>query len=215
MLQAVIFDFDGVIVLSEQPRFQVIQKSAKIHGVIIEDQAIKQLLGRNTRNFLTDVLSPTQMSVREAIIADYEKEYKGNITKYVQPIGASIEFIKNYQGQIPFALASMSSRLVVERLLQHFDISTKFVSIICKEDVMNHKPDPEIYLKSAQRLSIAPSNCIVIEDTVVGIQAALNAGMQCFVLINGFNHQEEFTGIPVSGFIQTEKDFENLIKFAV
>jgi putative hydrolase of the HAD superfamily len=206
MIKAIIFDFDGVLVLSEKPRFQVIQKSAANYNVAIPDESINKMVGRTTISFLNDVLAQNEKPLIDKIIEDYEKEYKGNITKYVQPIGTTVEFIKNYTGLLTFALASMSSRKVIEELTKHFGIYEKFKSIICKEDVTRHKPDPEIYLKSAEELHIEPSECAVIEDTMVGVQSALNANMKCFVLLNGFNRKDEFADAPIAGYISTQED---------
>ncbi len=210
MTKAIIFDFDGVLVLSEKPRFQVIQQSASNNGVTITDEAIKKMVGRTTINFLNDVLQESEKPLIDKIIEEYEKEYKGNITKYVEPIETTVEFIKNYNGSLSFALASMSSRRVIEELTKYFGIYEKFKSIICKEDVAHHKPDPEIYLKSAEELQVEPSECVVIEDTMVGVQSALNANMSCFVLINGFNSKDEFTDTPIAGFISTQEDLKNI-----
>lgn len=210
MTKAIIFDFDGVLVLSEKPRFQVIQQSASNNGVTIIDEAIKKMVGRTTINFLNDVLQQSEKPLINKIIEDYEKEYKGNITKYVEPIDIAVEFIKNYTGSLTFALATLSSRKVIEELTKHFGIYEKFKSIICKEDVAHHKPDPEIYLKSAKELQIEPSECVVIEDTMVGVQSALNANMKCFVLLNGFNGRTEFADTPIAGFISSQEDLERI-----
>ena len=96
--------------------------------------------------------------------------------------------------------------------MKHFGVYDKFASIVCKEDVMRHKPDPEIYLISAKALGVDSRECIAIEDSVVGAQAALNARMECYVLLNGYNSQSEFSNLPIAGFINKLQDFENITK---
>lgn len=210
MNKAIIFDFDGVLVSSETPRFQFIQKLAAGNGIKIPDVAIKKMVGRTTANFLSDVLLDSQKPLIDKIIKEYEREYKGNITKYVKPIEFTVNFIKNYKGQLILALASMSSRKEVEKLIKYIGIYEKFKLIVCREEVTNHKPNPEIYLKTAAKLGIEPSNCIVIEDTVIGAQSALNASMKCYVVVNELNNREEFAGILVEGFVNTKEDLERI-----
>lgn len=211
MNKAIIFDFDGVLVSSEKPRFQVIQKAAVSNNVKIADEAIKKMVGRTTINFLNDVLAESEKSLINKIVEEYEKEYKGNITEYVEPIDVSVDFIKNYNGSLLFALASMSSRRVIEELTKHFGIYERFKSLICQEDITHHKPDPEIYLRAAEELQVAPLECVVIEDTIVGVQSALNANMKCYVLLNGLNSKDEFADLAVEGFISTQVDLEKIV----
>lgn len=118
----------------------------------------------------------------------------------------TVNFIKEYNGQLEFALASMSSRRVIEELTKHFGIFPKFKVIISKDEVKNHKPDPEIYLDVAKKLNLLPDECIVIEDTIVGVQAVVNANIHCFVLLNGFNSKRDFGDIKVDGFIESKED---------
>ena len=206
MIKALIFDFDGVLAESEVPRFGVMQKSAAKCGVEIKNEAIAKMVGRTTLHFLNEVVSDSQKYLIEDIVEEHNREYKGNITKYVQPIAFSVNFVKQYHGSLVLALATASSHKVVDELTNHFGIFDKFQVKIYKEDVTAHKPDPEIYLKTVEALRLSPNECVVIEDTVVGVESALNAGMKCYVLLNGFNTKNEFEGMSVEGFISLEED---------
>ena len=175
MIKAIIFDFDGVLVSSELARFQALQRFAKKYEVIISDDTINKMVGRTTLTFLNEILNEKEKLALNNIIADHEKEYKGNITQFVAPIKHSVEFVRNYKGPLAIALASMSSHTTIEMILKHFGVYEKFLSISGKEDVMNYKPHPEIYLKAVERLGLLPNECVAVEDTVVGVRAALDA----------------------------------------
>lgn len=210
MFKAIIFDFDGVLALSEEPRFKVIQQIAEYHGVVIENNKIKQMVGKTTLTFLTDIFTKKEKSLIPLIVHDYEKEFKENIIKYVKPLYFSVNFIKNYHGPLLFAIASMNSCKVITKLTNHFGIFNKIKLIVAKEDVRKHKPNKEIYVKTAEQLNILANECIVVEDTPIGVRAGLNANMRCYVIINGLNNKEEFSGLPISGFIMSERDFYNI-----
>lgn len=209
MFKAIIFDFDGVIVLSEEPRFKALQKSAARFGVTLPDNSFGKMHGKTTLNYLKEYLSDSEKLLMDKIIDEYETTYKKNIAKYVTPIEHTVDFIKNYRGPLQFALATGSSRKVIEELTGNFGIYEKFTSLTCKEDVNNHKPDPETYLKTARALGVKPTECVVIEDSVVGVQSALNAHMKCYVLLNGFNKKSLFDSLPIAGFINNLRDMKN------
>ncbi len=210
MIQALIFDYDGVVVLSEQPRFRVLRTQAAKFGVVIRDDAFAQMLGKPTRVFFDKVLPDINSRTRQNIIDAYEIEFKGNITDHVAVVEPVIGFIKNYTGSVPLALASMSDYAVIERVLKHIDIYDAFKVIIGKDTVKRHKPDPEIYLTAAERLGVQPSLCAAVEDTPVGAEAALRAGMTAYALLNGFNNENDFAGLAVR-FVRSPEDIRGIL----
>jgi HAD superfamily hydrolase (TIGR01509 family) len=80
-------------------------------------------------------------------------------------------------GKIPFAVVSGSTRDSVTRSLKTLGILDKFETLVCAGDYRKSKPDPEPFLIAAERLGVAPKDCLVFEDTEMGIQAATAAGM--------------------------------------
>jgi beta-phosphoglucomutase-like phosphatase (HAD superfamily) len=88
-----------------------------------------------------------------------------------------LEHIDFSHGHIPFAVVSGSTRDSVIASLKALDILDKFETLVCAGDYSRSKPDPEPFLLAAQRLGAAPEDCLVFEDTEMGIQAATAAGM--------------------------------------
>ena len=76
----------------------------------------------------------------------------------------------------------------------------------------HHKPNPEIYLKTATDLQIEPMHCLVFEDTVVGVKAALDAGMFCCVVLNGMNIKEEFKELGIFAFVDSKESMVQAIE---
>jgi HAD superfamily hydrolase (TIGR01509 family) len=88
-----------------------------------------------------------------------------------------LEHIDLSHGKIPFAVVSGGNRESVTNSLTTLGILDKFDTLVCSEDYVKPKPDPEPFLTAAQRLGVAPADCLVFEDTEMGIQAATAAGM--------------------------------------
>jgi HAD superfamily hydrolase (TIGR01509 family) len=89
-----------------------------------------------------------------------------------------LEHIEAQYGRIPFAVVSGSTRDSVEASLRMLMLLEKFETLVCAGDYRKSKPDPEAFLVAARRLKIAPQDCLVFEDTDMGIEAARAAGMQ-------------------------------------
>ena len=88
------------------------------------------------------------------------------------------EIERNHTGaRIPMAVVSGSTRDSVTRSLELLGLLDRFDTLVCAGDYTRSKPDPEPFLVAAQRLGVAPSDCLVFEDTAMGIQAATAAGM--------------------------------------
>ena len=85
--------------------------------------------------------------------------------------------IQHSHGRIPFAIVSGGGRESVERSLAQLGLFDRFETLVCAEDYTRAKPNPEPYLLAAERLRIAPAHCLVFEDTQLGVDAAMAAGM--------------------------------------
>jgi HAD superfamily hydrolase (TIGR01509 family) len=88
-----------------------------------------------------------------------------------------LEHIEARHGQIPFAVVSGSTRDSVTASLKALQLLDRFDTMVCAGDYAKSKPDPEPFLVAAERLGVAPPDCLVFEDTDMGIQAATAAGM--------------------------------------
>lgn len=209
MVKALIFDFDGVLALSEGARFNFLQYLAPRYGITLSENHKRIAYGKTTQNYLEDIL-PGQDDVIQKMLHDFRNEYIARITDFIEPIPSTTNFIRDYHGDVPIAIASMSSRKTIELFLNHIGIMDKISCIVSRDEVARVKPDPEVYLKAAKELSVAPEHCLAFEDTVLGAQAVLSAGMQCCIILNGVNTREEFDDMNVH-FVDSEKALHAII----
>ncbi len=109
----------------------------------------------------------------------------------VQPFDGVSDLLFNLtKKRIPLALASSSSREVVDSIIDKFDLRQYFKVIVSGSDVQHSKPHPEIFLIASKKLEISPSYCIVVEDSPNGVKAAHLAGMGCIGFESGKNHPD-------------------------
>ncbi len=119
------------------------------------------------------------------------------ILPQLQAVPEVLEHIEISYGQIPFAVVSGSTRDSVTRSLEVLHILDRFDTLVCAGDYQKSKPDPEPFLIAAERLGVAPHDCLVFEDTEMGIQAATAAGMASVKIPQP---RERLTTGMVSGF---------------
>jgi beta-phosphoglucomutase family hydrolase len=112
----------------------------------------------------------------EKVARRKEELYFENLPQ-LKAVPEVMEHIEASYRLIPFAVVSGSTRDSVTRSLEALRILDRFDTLVCAGDYRNSKPDPEPFLLAAQRLGIAPEDCLVFEDADMGIQAATAAGM--------------------------------------
>jgi HAD superfamily hydrolase (TIGR01509 family) len=112
----------------------------------------------------------------ERVTADYRAIYR-QLMEQVTPIEEVVRFAREVHEFAPISVASGGDRLEVEHALARTGLLDLFCCVITAEDVTHGKPDPEVLLCCAQRMGVAPGRCVVVEDGVLGIEAAERAGM--------------------------------------
>lgn len=209
-ITAAIVDFDGVIADTETARFAKLQEILKRHGVVISNDFFLSTVGRPAKAVFSEFngsISPREIKIA---LQEYHTEFKSKLLRFAKPIEPTVEFFKSYAGGKRLAIASMSTGAAIEMILENFGIRSKFEMILSRDDVSHLKPHPEIYLKTARRMSVRPQECVVIEDSLPGVQAAQAAKMSCYIFLNGVNRRSDFLGIRAAGYLETKGDFDRL-----
>jgi HAD superfamily hydrolase (TIGR01509 family) len=140
------------------------------------------------RRFFPDD-SPAELQAR---CERKEVTYRRIYAPHLQLLPGCGEFLEQTrERQIPLALATAGDWINIEFTLQGLGIRDLFTVIIGGEDVRHGKPHPEVFLKAADALEIAPEDCLVFEDSTSGVEAARRAGMKCIV-VNAMTPREDF-----------------------
>jgi beta-phosphoglucomutase family hydrolase len=177
---AVIFDMDGVIVDNMPYHKKAWAEFFERHNppMILED--FIQHMGKSNEDLLT-VLFGKKITEDEILSLGEEKEalYREIYAPEVKPLQGFVDFLRSLKNNhVKTAIATAAPKVNLDFLLEHIDVRDDFDVLIDDSEVNKGKPDPEIYLKAAQRLDYPPELCLVFEDSLAGIQAAINAGMK-------------------------------------
>ena len=202
---ALIFDMDGVVIDSNPEHCATWAEFNRRYGIETTDEMIGRMYGRRNdeivRDYFGDGLSDEEVAARGAAKEQLFRERLGGRVQDVLVPGI-LNFIQEYQ-ECPIALATNAEPANVEFVLNSSGLRPYFRAIVDGHQVRNPKPDPEVYVKAASLLKIAPENCIVFEDSLSGVTAARRAGMRVIgVCTTHVNLQG--TSITVDNFFSRE-----------
>jgi len=175
--KAYLFDCDGTIVDSMPLHYVAWEKVLAEYGCKFGEDVFYSWGGMP----VTEIIAA--LNVRDGLsmpLEEVERRKEAmyfNILPELKAVPEVLEHIHMSHGTIPFAVVSGSTRDSVTRSLKTLGILEKFETLVCAGDYTKSKPDPEPFLIAAERLGVAPEDCLVFEDTEMGIQAATAAGM--------------------------------------
>ena len=178
MIQGIVFDCDGTLADTMPLHWIAWNRIATRHGLHFPEDRFYALGGVPSRDILK-LLSREQNIALDpiAVSAEKEDEYLPMLAQ-VQPIEAVVSVARAYHGKIPMAVASGGQKPIIEQVLVHLGIRHLFDAIVTSEDVNQQKPAPDIFLEAARRIGIAPQLCRGYEDTDLGMQSIIAAGME-------------------------------------
>lgn len=209
---AFLFDLNGTIVDD-----MAYHKKVWYHVLVNElgakmsfEQVAAEMYGKNSelldRVFGKGHFSPEQ--VQEIEMAK-ERKYQEIYRPVMKPLPGLMDFLEAARSAgIPLAIGSAAIPFNIDFVLDELQIRSYFSSIVSAFDVPVSKPNPDVFLKGAQDLGVAPENCIVFEDAPKGVEAAANAGMKA-VAITTMHTEEEFSSY--NNIIAYTSDYKTLM----
>jgi HAD superfamily hydrolase (TIGR01509 family) len=185
-----IFDMDGTIADSEKIAQRVTIDYFKSRGIIINKKEQKDVFGLNWKDLVREILKRHGMEYSQTLKDTLKERYVRTMRKEVEAVPGAHDLLSFLKERLKLALATNSRYREVEIICSKLDFNKFFDLKLARDHVKNAKPDPEIYLKTADNFDAQPDECIVFEDSVVGIRAAKAAGMACIAITN--TYQPEF-----------------------
>lgn len=177
--KCVLFDFDGVIADTEESNARYLGKALAVFGVDITPEEKARLVGMNEIGMLEEILRRAQPPVTVDRLLE-ERRRQGNTYEddpALTLIPGVLEFLRRLRaaGKQTALVSSTSSRLILAAL-NRLRLASLFDVIICGDMVREKKPSPECYQKAMALLGVKPEECVVVEDSPVGIRAGKAAG---------------------------------------
>lgn len=182
-MQAVLFDFDGVVVRSMEDHYEGWRKALEEYGIemspeelyIMEGAGVEELASQFTRKFNLPVEETPNIIRRKQL--HYEQIKKIEFYPHLIDV---FQWIQEKNMKTALVTGGESERVL--SAVESFGLSDRFNVIVTANDVRYTKPSPEPYLHAAYLLGVEPKECVAIENAPLGIQSAKNAGMRCIAV---------------------------------
>jgi beta-phosphoglucomutase family hydrolase len=195
MKKAVIFDMDGVIAETEHAHIVAEKQTMLKYGIKISEDELHEYTGTTAKVMFTSLIKKHRLDTTfDRIFKEKEEILFKLLEEDVQPTKGVIDLLRKLRKmKVKLAVASSSHKRMIEYVLKKLEIIDFFDSIVGAEDIDRSKPDPEIFLISAKRLNVKPEECIVVEDSKLGVEAAKKAGMKCLGYVNPSSGKQDLS----------------------
>ncbi len=186
---ALIFDMDGVLIDSNPFHLEKWAGYLREHGIAFKDEELPLLiLGKRNDSLIRHFFGPdvTREESRR-MSEEVEARFRAAFRAHARPLPGLDQLVREcHDAQVPMAVASSAMCKNVEFAVDALGYRPYFRRMVSGDEVSHAKPDPEIYLKAAERLGADPKMCIGFEDSFPGIGAVLAAGMKCVAIASTF-----------------------------
>jgi HAD superfamily hydrolase (TIGR01509 family) len=178
-IHALIFDCDGTLAHTMPVHWKAWQEVTAKYGIQFPEDRFYSLGGVPTRDIVRMLATEQGRPDIDPLAFAHDKE-QAYFARFheIGPVDEVVAIAREARGRLPMAVASGGSRVAITRVLSHLGILDWFQAVVTNEDVTRQKPAPDIFLEAARRLQVAPQHCRGYEDTDLGMQSIVAAGME-------------------------------------
>ena len=185
MIEAVVFDLDGVLLDSEHVWDGVREELARERGGRWHPRAQAEMMGMSSTEwsrYMHEVIGLREPPAE--INAEIVRRMQARYAEHLPLIDGAVGAVERLARSFRLALASSSNRPLIDLVLAQADLGAVFEVTVSSEEVARGKPAPDVFLEAARRLGVAADRCAAIEDSGNGIRAARAAGMRVIAIPN-------------------------------
>lgn len=211
MIKAAIFDLDGLLADTEELQFRAVRHALASESIPLDIETYQERWIRNGES-LVDYLADYQSEFDPEHFRELKRTYyHAEIPENLQPMPGANELLAALHGKLQIGLATSSVAESVDLVLETLDFGKYLDTVVTKLDVARLKPHPDCFLLAAERLGVAPSECVVLEDAEKGVIAAQRAGMKCIAAPNGFTMNNDFSRATLTVDSLAELSYQSLL----
>lgn len=185
MIEAVVFDLDGVLLASEEVWDEVRARYVRERGGRYDQEAQRAMMGMSPREW--SLYISRELGVPdppEVVNAEVVRRLLARYRERLPLVPGAREAVAELAGRFPLGLASSSDRVVIDSVLDMARLAPFFRATVSSQEVARGKPAPDVYLEAARRLGVPPERCAAVEDSQAGIRSAKAAGMRVVAIPN-------------------------------
>ncbi|MGQ1909683.1 HAD family hydrolase [Marinifilum sp. RC60d5] len=175
--KALIFDLDGTLADTMPIHYDAWNKTAKVMGISYSQEFLSSCAGMPSAKIIELLNKQNNHSIDPQEFSALKEEFFAKEMHKITEIKPVTDLVYKYHKKMPMAVGTGGKRNIAEETLKLLGLDKYIPILVSADDVENHKPEPETFLKCANLMGIAPENCQVFEDGLLGIQAAEKAGM--------------------------------------
>lgn len=191
---------DGVIVESEDAHIEAEKQTFLRYGVRISAEELHRFTGTTAKTMFTELIAKYRLATTfEEMNSEKERILLKLLEQDAEPAKGVISLMQKLKRRgIKLAVGSSSTRNLIDYVVKKLGIALLFECIVAAEDVTHGKPSPEIFLKAATKMGVNPSQCLVVEDAKLGVEAAKRAGMKCIGYRNPHSGNQDLSKADVT-----------------
>ncbi len=207
--KAIIFDLDGVIIHTDELHFLAWKEITNKLGLLFDEEVNHKTRGISRLESLEVILEHNKKEMNEAeknnILVQKNNIFLSYLDELSEKSGnnkvyETLENLKQKGIRMAIGSSSKNARQVLSKikLIDYFEV------IVDGNDIVNNKPDPEVFLKAAKLLDLKPNECYIVEDGIAGIEAAITGGFEVIAVGNGISYGKHNYKI---------EEFDELLKY--
>jgi HAD superfamily hydrolase (TIGR01509 family) len=185
VIEAVVFDLDGVVLQSEEVWDRVREAYVRERRGRYDDEVQRAMMGMSSREWSRYLhehaaVADEPQAINDEVVRRMVDSYRGQLPL----IDGAVEAVRRIGARWPLGLASSSNRELIDLVLERTGLAPLFRATVSSEEVERGKPAPDVYLEAARRLGVDPARAAAVEDSHGGIRSAKAAGMRVIAVPN-------------------------------
>lgn len=175
--KALIFDLDGTIANTMPNHFISWRKAVEPYGIDFNASLFMQLTGMPRTATIEKLNEMFGTEMNPYIVGKVKEDHFKTLVNLTEEIGVVTDVIRKYHTILPMSIGTGSTKNGAKKTLEVIGFENYFDIVVTADDIINHKPHPETFLRCAELMGVKPQDCVVFEDGILGMNAAENAGM--------------------------------------